>query len=161
MFFWRLLLPLWRSLLVFDACFWCYLSWPEVLLDFIAFLRCLILLVFVVAGQSWGDHCFSSMLDLDAICRGRRYFWKSLLAFDAWFWWYMWCSRALGYFIVCLRCLISMLFVVAGSTFGFYCLHSMLDLDGEPLIEYQSVFWMPSSSGTLWSSWFSVKEVHH
>ena len=67
------------------------------------------------------------MFDFDAICGGRRYFWKSLLAFDDWFWWYMWCSRALGYFIVYLRCLILMLFVVAGSTFESHCSRSMLD----------------------------------
>jgi len=30
---------------------------------------------------------------------------------------YLWCSRAFGYFIVCLRCLILMLFVVAGHLF--------------------------------------------
>ena len=56
-------------------------------------------------------------------------FWKSLLFFDAWFWRYMWCSRALGHFIVCLRCLILTLFVVAGSTFGGHCFSSMLDFD--------------------------------
>ena len=87
----------WSSLLVFDA-------W--------------LCTLFVVAGRTLGGHCFSWMLDFDAICRGRRYFCKSLLAFDAWLWRYMRCSRALGYFIVCLRCLILMLFVVAGSTFS-------------------------------------------
>ena len=61
-------------LFALDVCFWCYLSWPELLLKVIAFLRCLIWTLFVVAGQSWGDDCFSSMLDLDGICRGRRYF---------------------------------------------------------------------------------------
>ena len=101
-------------LFAFDAWSWRYLSWPEVLLEVIAFRRCLTLTLFVVAGHTFGDHCFSWMLDFDAICRGRRYFWKSLLAFDAWFWCYLWCSKALGYFIVCLRCLILMLFVVAG-----------------------------------------------
>ena len=119
----------WILLLFFDAWFWCYLSWPDTFLEGIAFLRCLILLLFVVAGQSWGDHCFSSMLNLDAICRGRRYFWKSLFVFDAWFWCYLWCSRALGHFIVCLRCLILMLFVVAGGTFESHWLPSMLDFD--------------------------------
>ena len=33
-------------------------------------------------------------------------------------------------FIVCLRCLILMLVVVIGSTFGFYCLCLMFDFDG-------------------------------
>ena len=32
-------------------------------------------------------------------------------------------------FIVCLRCLILMLVVVIGSTFGFYSLSSMFDFD--------------------------------
>ena len=95
----------WSSLLVFDA-------W--------------LCTLFVVAGRTFGGHCFSWMLDFDAICRGRRYFCKSLLAFDAWLWRYMRCSRALGYFIVCLRCLILMLFVVAGSTFRSPCFSSML-----------------------------------
>ena len=100
-------------------------------------LRCLILMVFVVAGHLCGDHCFSSMLDLDAICRGRKDFWKSLLAFDAWFWCYLWCSRALDHFIVCLRCLILMVFVVAGRTFKSHCLPSMLDA----LIQGGGHFW--------------------
>ena len=51
-----------------------YLSWPEVLLQVIAFLRCLILMLFVVAGHSFDVHCLSSMLDSDGICRGRKYF---------------------------------------------------------------------------------------
>ena len=89
----------------------------------------MILTLFVVAGHTFGGHCFSLMLDSDAICRGRRHFWKSLLAFDAWFWCYMWCSRALGHFIVCLRCLTLTLFVVFQSTWSFYCLPSMLDFD--------------------------------
>ena len=76
----------WRLLLFFDAWSWRYLSWPDILLEVIAFLRCLTLTLFVVAGRTFGGQCFSSMLDSDAICRGRRYFWKSLLAFDAWFW---------------------------------------------------------------------------
>ena len=116
-------------LFAFDAWLWRYLSWPEVLLQVIAFLRCLTLTLFVVAGRSFGGHCFSWMLDFDAICRGRRYFRKSLLAFDAWFWRYLWCSRALGYFIVCHRCLILMLFVVFQRTWLFHCLPSMLDFD--------------------------------
>ena len=101
-------------LFALDVCFWCYLSWPELLLKVIAFLRCLILTLFVVAGHQFGGHCFSWMLDFDAICRGRKHFCKLLLAFDAWFWCYLWCSRALGYLIVCLACLFLMVFVVAG-----------------------------------------------
>ena len=42
---------------------------------------------------------------------------------------YLWCSKAIGHFIVCLRCLTLTLFVVAGSTFGSHCLPSMLDFD--------------------------------
>ena len=56
-------------------------------------------------------------------------FWRSLLAFDAWFWCYLWCSRALDHFIVCIRCLILMLFVMIARTWPFYCLHSMLDFN--------------------------------
>ena len=76
----------WRSLLAVDAWLWRYLSWPEVLLKVIACLRCLILLLFVVFQSTWPFYCLPSMLDSDAICRGRSNFWKSLLAFDAWFW---------------------------------------------------------------------------
>ena len=32
-----------------------------------AFLRCLILMVFVVAGMTFESHCLPSMLDFDAI----------------------------------------------------------------------------------------------
>ena len=113
-------------LFAFDAWFRCYLSWPEALLDFIVCLRCLTLSVYVVFQNTWPFYCLPSMLVFDAICRGRRYFWKSLIAFDAWFWCYLWCSRALGHFIVCLRCLILMLFVVAGGTFRSPCFSSML-----------------------------------
>ena len=60
-----------------------YLSWPGVLLVVIAFLGCLTLMLFVVAGGTFASHCLPSMLDFDAICRGRRYFCKSLLAFNA------------------------------------------------------------------------------
>ena len=41
----------------------------------------------------------------------------------------MWCSRALGHFIVYIGCLFLMLFVVAGGTFKSHCLPSMLDFD--------------------------------
>ena len=116
-------------LFAFDAWFWCYLSWPEALLDFIVCLRCLILMLFVVAGHVSGSHCLSSMLGFDGICRGRNTSGFYLFAFDAWLCRYMWCSRTLGYFIVCLRCLILMLFVVAGGTFTSHCFSSMLDLD--------------------------------
>ena len=49
----------------------------------IAFLRCLIFSLLVVAGHTFGGHCFSWMLDFDAICRGRKHFWILLFAFDA------------------------------------------------------------------------------
>ena len=39
--------------------------WPEVLLEVIAFLRCLILTLFVVAGATFGSHCLPSMIDFD------------------------------------------------------------------------------------------------
>ena len=100
-----------KSLLSSEVDFERYLWCSRALGHFIVCLRCLNLTLFVVAGCTFGSYCFSSMLDSDAICRGRRYFWKSLLAFDAWFWRYMWCSRALGHFIVCLRCLIFNIFL--------------------------------------------------
>ena len=119
----------WRSLLAFDAWFWRYLSCLSVLGPHRAAFRSRLCTLFVVAGRTFGGHCFSSMLDPDAICRGRRHFWKPLLAFDAWLWRYLWCSRALGHFIVCLRCLTLTLFVVAGGTFASHCSPSMLDFD--------------------------------
>ena len=92
------------------------------------------------------------MLDFDAICRGRTpsWIWSVILLstrvglirsvidefrvhFECIFWhWkvnfecYLWCSRALGYFIGCLRCLVLMLFVVAGGTSRSPCFSSML-----------------------------------
>ena len=119
-----------KLLFALDVWSWRYLWCSRAFDHFIVCIRCLILMVFVVAGHTFGDQCFSLMFDFDAICGGRRYFWKSLLAFDGWFWWYMWCSRALGHFIVYLRCLILMVFVVAGSTFKSHCFSSMLDFDG-------------------------------
>ena len=75
--------------------FECYLSWPEVLLDFIVCIRCLILMLFVVAGHVSGSHCLSSMLDSDAICRGRKHFWRSLLApYPFWLKYVVACSPA-------------------------------------------------------------------
>ena len=140
-----------EHLAAFDAWSWCYLSWPEVLLqvncfssmlDFagicrgrtknlevIAFLRCLILMLFVVAGSTFGFYCLPSMLDLDAICRGRTYIWRSLLFFDACFWCYLsWPDIHLEV-IAFLWCLILMVYVVFQSTWLFYCLPSMLDFD--------------------------------
>ena len=151
----------WRSLLFFDAWSWRYLSWPDIHLEVIAFLWCLILMVYVVFQSTWLFYCLLWMLDFDAICGVPEHLVILLFAFDAWFWCYLsWPDRLLEV-IAFLRCLILMLFVVAGGTFESHCLPSMLDFDGEPLIEYQSVFWMLSSSGTLWTRWFSVREVHH
>ena len=65
-------------------------------------------MLFVVAGRTSEGHCLSSMLDFDAICCDRRYFCKSLFAFDASF------------------CCI---YVVFQSTWLFYCLPSMLGFD--------------------------------
>ena len=69
-----------RCLLVID--FQCYLSWPEVLLEDIAFLRCLILMLFVVAGGTFESHCLPSMLDFDAICGVPEHLAISLFVFD-------------------------------------------------------------------------------
>ena len=76
-------LSFWRSLLAFDAWFSRYLSWLEVLLEFIACLRC---------------------LTLFAICRGRAYFWRSLLFFYAWYWRYLSWLEVLLHVIACLQC---------------------------------------------------------
>ena len=76
----------WRSLLVFDAWFWCYLSLPEVLWKVMAYLWCLILMLYVVFQSTWPFYCLPSMLDFDAICRGRMYFWRSVRAFRSWLW---------------------------------------------------------------------------
>ena len=111
-----------RSLLFFDAWSWCYLSWPDIFWRSLLAFRSWLWPLFVVFQSTWPFYCLPSMLDFDAICRGRTYFWRSLLFFDVRLWRYMWCSRALGHFIVCLRCLILTLFVVAGSTFGSHWL---------------------------------------
>ena len=68
-------------------------------MEAIAFLRCLFLMLFDVAGGTSESHCLPSMFDFDA----------------------MWCSRALGHFIVCIGCLILMLFVVAGHSLEVAC----------------------------------------
>ena len=60
-------------------------------------------LLFVVAGSTFGSHCFSSMLDSDAICRGRT------------------CSRDY------VNTLLSLL-VVAGHAFGNACFIPKWDL---------------------------------
>ena len=99
-------------LFAFDAWFWCYLSWPDIHLEVIAFLWCLILMLFVVAGGTFASRCLPSMLIFDGICGVPEHLAILLFALDAWFWCYLWCSRALGHFIACLRCLILMLFVV-------------------------------------------------
>ena len=62
-----------------------YLSWPELLLKVIAFLRCLILTLFVVAGHTCGGSSFSLMLDFDGICGVPEHLVILLYAFDAWF----------------------------------------------------------------------------
>ena len=86
-------------------------------------------MLFVVAGGTFVSHCFSSMLDSDAICRGRTHWWRSLLVFDAWFWCYLSLPEVLWKVIAYLWCLILMLYVVFQSTWPFYCLPSMLDFD--------------------------------
>ena len=130
----------WRLLLFFDAWFWCYLSWPEVLLKVIDCIRCLILMLYVVFQSIWLFYWLPSMLDFAGICRGRTpsalnliilvptrialfrsvvdefrghfecIFYPSQVHFEC----YLWCSRTFWYFNVCLRCLILLLFVVAG-----------------------------------------------
>ena len=60
-----------------------YLSWPDALVEVIAFLRCLILTLFVVAGGTFESHCLSSMLDSDAICGVPEHLVILLFVFDA------------------------------------------------------------------------------
>ena len=109
--------------------FACYLSWPDTLLEVIAFLRCLILMLFVVAGGTLESHCLPSMLDFDAICGVPEHLAILLFTFDAWFWCYLSWPEVLLKVIACLRCLILMLFVVGARTWPLHCLSSMLDFD--------------------------------
>ena len=55
----------------------------DTLLVVIAFLRCLILMLFVVAGSTFESHCSPSMLDFDAICGVPEHLAILLFAFDA------------------------------------------------------------------------------
>ena len=55
----------------------------DTLLEVIAFLRCLILTLFVVAGGTFGSHCLPSMLDFDALCGVPEHLAILLFAFDA------------------------------------------------------------------------------
>jgi len=92
-----------------------------------------------VAGSTSGFYCLPSMLDSVGICGVPEHLAIVLFAFDAWSWRYMWCFRALGYVIVCLRCLILMLFVVAGGTFRSHCFSSMLDSNA--ICRGRTFFW--------------------
>ena len=94
----------------FDRYLWCSRAFGY----FIVCLRCLILMLFVVAGHLLEAIACLQKSTLTAICRGRT--WSVSLCFSSEvdFDRYLWCSRAIGYFIACLRCLILMLFVVAG-----------------------------------------------
>ena len=60
-----------------------FFRWPDRLLEVIAFLRCLILMVFVVAGSTFESHCSPSMLDFDAICGVPEHLAILLFVFDA------------------------------------------------------------------------------
>ena len=108
-------------LFAFDAWSWCYLLWPEALLEVNAFFRWLILMLFVVAGGTFESHCLPSMLDFDAICGVPEHLVILLLAFDAWCWCYLSWREALLEVIACLRCLTLMLFVVLECIFGGSC----------------------------------------
>ena len=92
-----------KSLFFFDAWFWCYLSWPDTLVEVIACLRCLILMLFVVAGGTLESHCLPLMLDFDAICGVPEHLAILLFAFDAWFWCYMSWPDALLKVSACLQ----------------------------------------------------------
>ena len=116
-------------LFAFDAWLWRYLSWPDIFWRLQLAFRSWLWTLFVVAGHRLLLHAFLQKSTLNAICGVPEHLAILLFAFDAWFWCYLWCSKALGHFIVCLRCLTLMLFVVAGHTFGGQCFSSMLDFD--------------------------------
>ena len=93
-----------------------------------------------IAGGTFGSQCFSSMLDLDAISRGRTLFARFQFFSEVDFERYLWCSRALGNFLVCLRSLILTLFVVAGPRLRFFDAWLWRYLSWpEVLLEVQSV----------------------
>jgi len=52
-------------------------------LEAIAFLQCLILTLFVVAGHTFGGYSFSLMLDFDGICGVPEHLAILLFALDA------------------------------------------------------------------------------
>ena len=134
-----------KSLIAFDACLWCYFWCSRALGDFIVCLWCLTLMLFVVTGRTFDHHCLSLMLDFYAICCNRRYFCKSLLAFDVWFWCQLWCSRALDYFIVGLWCLTLILFVVAWFDVWFWWYMWCFRAFGHFIVSYDACFWCYSS----------------
>ena len=111
-------LSFWRSLLAFDAWFWRYLSCLSALGPHRAAFRSRLWTLFVVFQSTWPFYCLPSMLDFDAICRGRKHFWKSLLFFDAWFWRYLSWLDIVCFFMLSFRSRLWMLFVVFGATFG-------------------------------------------
>ena len=86
--------------------------------------------------RPFGGHCLPSMLDFDAICGVPAHLALIELSSEVDFERYLWCSRALGHFIVCLRCLTLTLFVVAGSTFRNHCFYSMLDFFVDALLRF-------------------------
>ena len=63
--------------------FECYLTWPDTLLEVIAFLRSLILMVFVRAGGTFENFCLHWILDFDGICGVPEHLAILLFTFDA------------------------------------------------------------------------------
>ena len=62
----------WAILLfVFDVWFWRYLSWPDIFWRSLLAFRSRLWTLFVVFQSTWPFYCLPSMLDFDAICRGR------------------------------------------------------------------------------------------
>ena len=51
-------------------------------MDVIAFLRCLILMLFAVTGDTFGSDCLSLMFDSEVICDVREHLAILLFAFD-------------------------------------------------------------------------------
>ena len=109
-----------KSLLCSEVDFERYLWCSRALGHFIVCIRCLILMLFVVAGHLFEAIACLQKSTLTAICRGRT--WSVSLCFSSEvdFDRYLWCSRAIGYCIVCLRCWILMLSVLAGHRLLLY-----------------------------------------
>ena len=118
-----------KSLLFFDVWFWRYLSWPDTLVEVIACLRCLILMLFVVAGGTLESYGLPLMLDFDAICGVPEHLAILLFAFDAWFWCYLSWPDVLLKVSACLQKLTLNAICRGRTSFVFSCFFSEVDFE--------------------------------